>query len=408
VFASGSIMNMPAPDHQLSSWKEIASHLGVSVRTAQVWELERGLPVRRLPGGRLVASTEELVAWKAGSSRPESRRVRWPWIAVLAAVMLSAVAATYGVVVHGSSPVTWRFAENALVVSDAEGRALWRHVFDRPLEPDAYVPGLDSVWLGDLGDGRQSVLFAEYAVADGAPGILRCFDERGVERWHFVPGRTVRTAHDVFAPPYRFHRFVVGRLGRDHRVRVVVSSFQFPYFPNVVTLLSGDGTVLREYWHSGHLSRIALSDLDGTMKIYLGGASNARKQATLVVLDPDTIDGASTEPAAYQLLGFRPGREGARVFFPATCMTRSVDGYNVVRAINVHPDGLTVDVWERTTMPPAASIFYRLDRRLSLVQAQWSDAFVSTHARLYHNGELDHALTPAEAALLQTMTIARP
>ncbi len=52
-------------------------------------------------------------------------------------------------------------------------------MFSRPLEPDAYVPGAGSVWLGDLGGSRQGVLVAEYA---------------GVERWHFVPGKTVRTA----------------------------------------------------------------------------------------------------------------------------------------------------------------------------------------------------------------------
>ena len=34
---------------ELYSWKEIASYLGVSVRTAQLFELERGLPV---PAGR--------------------------------------------------------------------------------------------------------------------------------------------------------------------------------------------------------------------------------------------------------------------------------------------------------------------------------------------------------------------
>src|ERR1035438_6540188 len=43
--------NGSRPD-ELSSWKEIASFLGVSVRTAQMWEQARGLPVRRLPGGR--------------------------------------------------------------------------------------------------------------------------------------------------------------------------------------------------------------------------------------------------------------------------------------------------------------------------------------------------------------------
>jgi hypothetical protein len=43
---------------ELITRKEVANHLGVNVRTAQRWERERGLPVRRLPGrsGRLMIS----------------------------------------------------------------------------------------------------------------------------------------------------------------------------------------------------------------------------------------------------------------------------------------------------------------------------------------------------------------
>src|SRR5689334_4174929 len=43
---------MESATHELTSWKEIASYLGVNLRTAQKWEEERNLPVRRLPGGR--------------------------------------------------------------------------------------------------------------------------------------------------------------------------------------------------------------------------------------------------------------------------------------------------------------------------------------------------------------------
>ena len=48
----------------LTSWKEIAAFLGVSVRTAQYWE-RLGLPVGRLPGarGRVVAVADDLRAW---------------------------------------------------------------------------------------------------------------------------------------------------------------------------------------------------------------------------------------------------------------------------------------------------------------------------------------------------------
>ena len=51
---------------RLTGWKEIANHLDVTVRTAQLWEKNRGLPVHRLPGGgkpSVFSTTEELEAW---------------------------------------------------------------------------------------------------------------------------------------------------------------------------------------------------------------------------------------------------------------------------------------------------------------------------------------------------------
>lgn len=62
-------------ERSLSSWKEIATHLGVNVRTAQRWERERGLPVRRLPGGRgRVATTTTLLdQWQKTAKHDTTR-----------------------------------------------------------------------------------------------------------------------------------------------------------------------------------------------------------------------------------------------------------------------------------------------------------------------------------------------
>ena len=77
---------------ELTSWKEIATYLDVSVRTAQMWEAQRGLPVRRMPGprGRVLSSTEELDLWKLSGTGPAvpvlpavavsaSRETGWFW-----------------------------------------------------------------------------------------------------------------------------------------------------------------------------------------------------------------------------------------------------------------------------------------------------------------------------------------
>jgi len=61
---------------RLDSWKEIADYLKREVRSVQRWELERGLPIHRLPGrGRAVifAYTGELDGWMKGTGAESNR-----------------------------------------------------------------------------------------------------------------------------------------------------------------------------------------------------------------------------------------------------------------------------------------------------------------------------------------------
>lgn len=74
---------MSSGSRELSSWKEIAHHLGVNIRTAQKWERERALPVRRSSGpkGRVGADTSALDLWKqqlAETAKAEDRCYSWP------------------------------------------------------------------------------------------------------------------------------------------------------------------------------------------------------------------------------------------------------------------------------------------------------------------------------------------
>jgi hypothetical protein len=73
----------PMETRELTSWKEIASFLGVNERTAQKWETERKLPVRRLPGGRgrVAADVAALDAWKRTApdeAHASGAVYRWP------------------------------------------------------------------------------------------------------------------------------------------------------------------------------------------------------------------------------------------------------------------------------------------------------------------------------------------
>jgi hypothetical protein len=61
-------------DQLLTSWKEIAAHLGKGVRTAQRWEREIGLPVRRPAENRhiVVALATDLDNWIAQLATPSA------------------------------------------------------------------------------------------------------------------------------------------------------------------------------------------------------------------------------------------------------------------------------------------------------------------------------------------------
>jgi len=404
-------------DRVLSSWKEIAAYLGVSVRTAQSWQ-ERGLPVQRLPGGRsrVTARVADLEQWRtSGNPGPASevaanspahpaRRISRRALVVVGVVfsLMLGVAAARAFLHHGV-PSSVRIEQHAVVVLDERGRELWRKSFPWLYDPGASLNRL--WWIGDRGEGETVVVVAPPVPLEVA-GELFCSDATGRELWHFTPGRVVRTGRETFLPPFRVERFLVDHLGRDGAVRIAVSSRHFQNYPDQVALLSMDGRLLREYWHPGYLEELVATDLAGTgsKQLILGGVNNARQQATLVVLDPDRFTGASVEEnPSYRFQGFRAGVEERRLFFPRSCMNKLYDSYNSVAFVRPEPGGLGVAVMEEQP-PLAPEVEYHLGPDLHLVHLDVSDRFRQEHAALHARGELDHAFTPEEERALGAIT----
>ncbi|MBM3747231.1 MAG: helix-turn-helix domain-containing protein, partial [Acidobacteria bacterium] len=188
-------MAMPAGGNgrkELSSWKEVAEYLGVSVRTAQKWENERGLPVRRFSGekGRVLADPDRLDRWREGilerpqaGRRPGFFRV---WAATASAVLLVAAVA-WLLANRKGPPALFRHDLNSLIVTDAGGRELWRWAFPDPFQagqtPDDLLAS-HQAWLGDLdGDGRIELLYTYVPTTIEKHGrTLFCFSEDGRER----------------------------------------------------------------------------------------------------------------------------------------------------------------------------------------------------------------------------------
>lgn len=97
---------MNAPDRpmgRLESWKAVAAYFGRDERTVRRWEAERGLPIRRLPGGgrsRIFADISEIEAWRRGGGADEGAKPtrtpkilkRWLYLGVVAAATAAAIA----------------------------------------------------------------------------------------------------------------------------------------------------------------------------------------------------------------------------------------------------------------------------------------------------------------------------
>jgi len=359
-----------APD-RIESWKEIARHFEVNVRTVQLWEQVRGLPVHRYPGprGRVTALKSELDAWAAGKSAgvsppepspaPPRLRKSWRWTPVV--VGLGALL-WFGASSREKPPLAdCRLEGRTLIALDSQNREAWRYDLGHPISNEAIKHLGDDAkpWIGDLdGDGSTELLFLDPQSSQTSRlDRLLCLSRSGRLLWEFTPGRKVNTRKEQFDPPFRAQDFRTVRLGPGKGLAVIFISIHELYSPLQAVLLSPQGKVLTQYWHSGHVRELAVGDMDGDGRdeIYLSGVSNSYKAPTLVVLDPLTMAGASREENPdYQFQGFPPPHEIARILLPVSRPARGLSEFGVATRIRLLESAVAVDVSEAPWMEARA------------------------------------------------------
>ncbi len=446
--------NQPSPQEpqkqELGSWKEIADYLQVTVHTAQKWEHERNLPVHRIPGGmeRVYALAAELEAWKqtalqnanthngvtgiSGGQDSRGRRETAPrgsstkplFLMLLVALCVAGAPAIYffflllnrTILKRPEQPALWRVQLNTLIVMDAKGRELWRKTFTEETQQAFYDESnkfrQNMVLFRDLdGDGETETLFnLNFSRGGGELGELVCLSKKGLEKWRFVPGRPVSTHRGSFPNAFAILNFTVANLGGEYPRSVIVAARHNPHYPCQVALLSPRGELYREYWHSGHIGlpmcmQVADLNKDGHFEIYLGGVNNGYGQATLIALDPRTMGGASVEENRdFQLTGFEPGRELARILLPRSCMSEQASVYNFVHQVSVGPSSLTLHVSEAMQSPHPV-VYYDLDARFRLLSFRVSDLFRSVHRQMFQTGQLDHGWSATEEAAMHNIRV---
>lgn len=410
---------------ELEGWKAIAGYLKVSVRTAQNFEKEHGLPVRRKLGIKapvyaLVPEVDEWVAQRgstsglpvhspeaAPNSLPETPHTRetlgtfWGATAVLLAIATLAAVLFRVSQNPDGPPAALAIQGQQLIVRNSYGKELWR--FEFPSMPETahfYEPRFMErrTWIGELGDaGKTSVLVLFYP-AEHREKIHRlyCFSESGQLLWEFVPGRTVKDGRGItMPPPYYVTQLAVIKGKRPEDTRIAVTSIHFAEQAGQIAFLDAWGRVRGEYWHPGHLAYMTQADIDGDghNELLLGGADNAEHAAAIVALDPLQVNGLSTPrrvlDQAFRIVDLPEANEKLVVLFARGCVGKQAP-YTRVRELWVTPSTISASVVDSFTEASDANIDYHFDHRFNLVNITPMPEYALRHGALEQAHELDH------------------
>lgn len=386
----------------LNSWKEIAGFFDVSVRTAQHWEKERGLPVYRV-GTRILAYQDELEAWReAQTIVPEPVRTepvsalavpaplaptrRWGLFAAAVLCLLAIAVVAFVALRKPALPAFARIAQNRVLVLDSSGRELWSLVYQYDLDPTDREAVIQIVDLD--GDQRPEVVLYPKPSSIRSDQLL-CYSYDGKLRWRYQETNRVATNRAEFAPTYAIRSFVVLPSDARGKRKVAVSTSHRPYWPSSVALLDHDGRTLQRYWHGGHIAALANS----SGRLLIGGVRNATNEAVLAALDPDNMTGASAEDESHQIRGQGASQELSRVTFPRSCLGKARSPMSIVTRIEVSPEQVIVHTNEAD-----AVLLWEFDNALNFRRVVQSSLYTVESAKLDHACPEDSKLVPASVA----------
>jgi len=409
-------MEKAGNNQRLTSWKEIADYLGRESRTCWRWEKELGLPIHRAdpasPKSRVYAFKDELDDWlrreKAAQndSKGLSQKTFWRKATYFLAPALGAIAILIVLVIKegkgSKSPAGFKIEGTALVVLDEKGGRLWQyntHLEDlrddktyhghfqrkRNSEGDLSVE-LPWIIIKDINrDLTPEVLFCALSENEQGGSDLFCFDSRGREMWRFKPGREMHCGARVYSSDHSIRGFDTIDLDEDGRLETVVLSYQSPNWLSQLALLDSDGTVLGEFWNSGHLADFILVDLqgDGQKELLAVGLNNEYGKGCLVVFNPRNISGGSPQnKAEFTCRDLEPGSEEYYLLFPRTDVDvelHPVEAMGEIKAAN--PRILSLET-------AVSGIYFIMDFDLTVEDVTLSHGFMQKHHEAILAGEV--------------------
>ncbi len=416
---------------RLDSWKEIARHLGRDVRTVIRWE-ERGLPVHRVPGGKLsrvFAFSGELDEWLArgpasgraaeqpnptppqAASPPEPPApapaalpatpvqffpppARRPGVrfARIAAALASIAALTAAWMITRPDVVPRRLEVSGgelLAYDSGSPRPLWR----RRLE-DGDMSTTWGRWhaIQDLdSDGREEIVTAvevHRPHSNEHTGMLSRLSPDGRPEWSLVANDRVQFRDKEFGPPWPTDDFAVYRAGGETRIAWTVH--HFTWWPGLLISVNAAGERKGLFVNSGWLRAVQPS-VDGRY-LLVSGITNSRRAYFLAVLDAANPTGHSPEPpgAETECVNCPPGDPLHYFVFPRT---------EVSHAHAFPANGPSIETFEDRTAQVetqesygdiVGTVIYTFSPSMELRHARFNDAFWERHRRLETTGTLTH------------------
>lgn len=413
---------------RLDGWKEIAVYVGKTIRTAQRWERELGMPIHRIPGTArdiVYALRTEIDAWRVtiettkATTEPESqapieqtvRSSRYRWI--VATVALFALSLLYLLLQSDGPPAHWRVVDDRLDVFDDQDRKLWEHRFEIPLLEAAYVDDAfpQKVSIQDLeNDGRPELLFLTWG-PEARYMNLYCFEHDGKVRFVYRPAEILTTSvvfgEKQYDPPFFLNQFIVGSHGSGKSIWV--ASLHHLWFPSVLQSLSNRGDIQSTYWSNGHITMLKEATISDTRLMLVGATNNEHHGASLAVLRHDSARGSSPAmDARFVCNSCGEGEPNLFLVFPRLDISAAMNTRPFVREVRLNRnEDMTVSVIhmggprgtpeEKLTSP----VFYNFDSRFRIVGAELGVGYRHVHSILELAGKLDHKFSQTDETAVQ-------
>jgi hypothetical protein len=421
--------------HRLNSWKEIALYLQVETRTAMRWEVLRGLPVHRIPGGKrnaVYAYREEIDAWLRGHApaaeenvenqgvksekegtadenrapkteyRGTSRRMVWAiQVAMVVLAVMAAVLLVRGN--RGGKPELVRadFAGEKLVAWDARDREVWSKEFPGLLEKadrGVWNANPSRVRLVDInGDGQREVLAVTHVRTGGGRDDrydvrLLCYSSDGHVLWEYRPEKTWRFSGRDFAGPWVIYDVHVVTKGPGHGIWLAMN--HHTWWPAFVVRLDGSGKEEVRFVNSGSIFRLNLIETQKGTFLLAGGVNNEPYAGALAMLDvtaPPAVSPQSPEQE-FHCQNCPSGRPFAYYVLPRSEVNLKWPDQSHNGVFEIRKEGQAVMAITMEADPAAHALYrFSLAPDIRLTEVNFSDGYWQYHRQLEQNGKLHHA-----------------